>query len=159
MNVLLQGHESPKRVELLIGLTKIQGDKMKKCVNSHLVNGMSVALVTSTYSTTPFNFNRALKAVNSSAVIVEKIKEIDCYGVRNSWLRLELVLMLTKVTSKPILQLLKKATEDGVTDYKILSLGSVTLSNFNKVLRKVDRINGIIDEIKQIDRIAMGIHI
>ena len=77
MKVLLQGHESAKRVELLLSLTRIESENQIKALKLHLTNGASEAFAASTYGVNKSNFSRALKTLNDTAQIVEKIKDID----------------------------------------------------------------------------------
>ena len=77
MNVLLQGGQSLKRLELLLKLTLIKSDNMKDALKSYLVDGMSESAVAALHSVDRNNFIRTLSKLNEKAAIVENIKEID----------------------------------------------------------------------------------
>ena len=77
MNVLLQGGQSLKRLELLLKLTLIKSDNMKDALKSYLVDGMSESAVAALHSVDRNNFIRTLSKLNDKAAIVEGIKEID----------------------------------------------------------------------------------
>ena len=77
MKVLLKGHESKERVELLLSLTRIDSEPQIKAINLHLVNGAEDTLAATTYGVSKSNLSRALKTLNETAKIVERIKEID----------------------------------------------------------------------------------
>jgi hypothetical protein len=77
MNVLLQGGQSIKRLELLLQLTLIKSENMKDALKSYLVDGMSESAVAALHSVDRNNFIRTLSKLNEKAAIVESIKEID----------------------------------------------------------------------------------
>jgi hypothetical protein len=77
MNVLLQGGQSVKRLDLLLQLTLIKSDNMKDALKSYLVDGMSESAVAALHSVDRNNFIRTLSKLNEKAAIVESIKEID----------------------------------------------------------------------------------
>lgn len=77
MNVLLQGGQSIKRLELLLQLTLIKSENMKDALKSYLVDGMSESAVAALHSVDRNNFIRTLSKLNDKAEIVESIKEID----------------------------------------------------------------------------------
>ncbi|MBL4765068.1 MAG: hypothetical protein JKX67_07300 [Colwellia sp.] len=77
MNVLLQGGQSLKRLELLLQLTLIKSDNMKDALKSYLVDGMSESAVAALHSVDRNNFIRTLSKLNEKAAIVENIKEVD----------------------------------------------------------------------------------
>ena len=76
MNVLLAGSESQERVELLLKLTKIS-EQHAKAISMHLVTGVSEDYAAGVYSVNKSNLSRSLKALNETAKVVERIKEID----------------------------------------------------------------------------------
>jgi hypothetical protein len=77
MNVLLQGGQSIKRLELLLQLTLIKSENMKDALKSYLVDGMTESAVAALHSVDRNNFIRTLSKLNEKAAIVESIKEID----------------------------------------------------------------------------------
>jgi hypothetical protein len=77
MNVLLQGGQSLKRLELLLQLTLIKSEKMKKALKSYLVDGLNESATASLHGVDRNNFIRALAKLNEKAQIVELIKEVD----------------------------------------------------------------------------------
>jgi hypothetical protein len=77
MNVLLQGGQSSKRLELLLQLTLIKSDNMKAALKSYLVDGLTESATASLHCVDRNNFIRALTKLNEKAQIVELIKEVD----------------------------------------------------------------------------------
>jgi predicted transcriptional regulator len=77
MNVLLAGHESIERIELLLSLTRIDSKSQVKALKLHLNKGFTPELIASTYGVNKSNFSRVLSKLNATALIVERIKEID----------------------------------------------------------------------------------
>lgn len=82
MNVLLAGNEPQERVELLLKLTKIS-EQHSKALKLHLVNGATEEYAAGVYSVNKSNLNRSLKALNETAKIVERIKELDWVHLQN----------------------------------------------------------------------------
>ena len=77
MNVLLQGGQSIKRVELLMQLLSLRSDDMKEAIKSYLVDGLTESAVAALHSVDRNNFIRALAKLNDKALIIESVKEID----------------------------------------------------------------------------------
>lgn len=76
-NVLIQGLESLERVNLLLGLTRIDSEDVKHSLIDYLTKGMDLKTSAEINDVKQQNFNRALKRINEVAGVVEKIKEID----------------------------------------------------------------------------------
>jgi len=77
MKVLLAGHETIKRVNLLFKLTKISSEDMRETIKDHLCKGHSESFAVGLNGVTQSNFNRTLMKLNEVASIVEEIKEDD----------------------------------------------------------------------------------
>lgn len=77
MKVLLPGHETEARLELIIQLTGIKSEQQIKAITKHLVHGWDEALVINVYSIDKSNFKRDLNKLEAKAEIVEKIKVLD----------------------------------------------------------------------------------
>ena len=98
MNVLLQGGQSLKRLELLLKLTLIKSDNMKDALKSYLVDGMSESAVAALHSVDRNNFIRTLSKLNDKAAIVEGIKEIDWAFVMRETKRIQEATTLKEVS-------------------------------------------------------------
>ena len=96
MNVLLQGGQSIKRVNLLLQLTSIKSDSMKGALKSYLVDGLTESATAALHSVDRNNFIRTLAKLNDKAQIVESIKEID-WAKHHSFVKSQQVTTLKEV--------------------------------------------------------------
>ncbi len=77
MNYLIQGGETPKRLKLLISLTRIDSKGICEALEDYYVLGFQDSVAVARNSIDNGNFTRARKRLEHVASIVEKIKEID----------------------------------------------------------------------------------
>lgn len=73
LNPLLQGCESEKRFNLILGLTSIRSLNVIEALRQHYVEGKAEELIVIDAG----NYNRAKTTLGMVADTIEKIKEID----------------------------------------------------------------------------------
>lgn len=77
MNYLIQGGESPKRLKLLVSLTRIDSKGICEALEDYYVFGFQDSVAIARNSIDAGKFSRARKRLESVAATVERIKEID----------------------------------------------------------------------------------
>ena len=77
MKYYVPGHESMRRVELLIKLTRIDSEDIKSGVRHHLTDGWSIGVAAFKVGVDESNLNRALTSINDKLIIHEDLKELD----------------------------------------------------------------------------------
>lgn len=76
-NILLAGNETEESVEILLSLTKLSSESMKKALMYHLVNGAADTYACLAFSVTQSNFSRDLKKLNDVARKIDKYFELN----------------------------------------------------------------------------------
>jgi hypothetical protein len=77
MKVLCPGHESEKRVGLLLRLTSVSSPEKRAAIEMHLCGGKALQHAADLCSTDAKNLAKALATVEAVAAIVEEIKVED----------------------------------------------------------------------------------
>ncbi|MPY26940.1 PapB/FocB family fimbrial expression transcriptional regulator [Shewanella sp. YLB-07] len=77
MNYLLPGGEQPKRLQLLLLLTKIKSEPQIAALTEHYVNGLPAERAAARFMIEKSNLSRAQTRLEEVASIIEQIKEID----------------------------------------------------------------------------------
>ncbi|SQH76971.1 conserved protein of unknown function [Shewanella benthica] len=77
MNYLLPGGEQPKRLQLLLKLTKITSEPQIAALTEHYVNGLPAERAAARFMIETSNLSRAQAKLEKVASIVEQIKELD----------------------------------------------------------------------------------
>lgn len=76
-SILCPGIESKESVEILLSLTKLSSEPMKKALMYHFVNGAADNYCYMAFSVTPSNFARDVKKLNEVAKKIDKYFEIN----------------------------------------------------------------------------------
>lgn len=76
-NILCAGLESSEGVEILLSLTKLSSDQMKKALTIHLVNGADDTTAVMISGVSKSNFSRDLKKLNEVARKIDKYHELN----------------------------------------------------------------------------------
>jgi hypothetical protein len=65
--------------------------------------------------------------------------------------RIELLLSLTKLSSKPTIDALHNYLVDGWTESRAIVINGIEQSNFSRALAKLNKVASVVEEIKNID--------
>jgi len=65
--------------------------------------------------------------------------------------RVELLLSLTKINSEPVVKAIYDHLVDGKTETGAVAINMIQQQNFNRAMAKLNRVAGIVEEIKTLD--------
>ncbi|HEY7866887.1 MAG TPA: hypothetical protein VIC51_12900 [Psychromonas sp.] len=76
-NILLPGAESEESIDILIGLTGMRSDAMRKALIFHFVNGAADVYCYAISGVSASNFTRDVKKLNKVAREIDKYLELN----------------------------------------------------------------------------------
>lgn len=151
---LCRGLVSVEKLNLILSMTQICGDVVKRGLHAHFVNGFGYEDTAMIYYSVSSNFYRDIKKIRNLAANYEElqdhgqvINELPPGEVPKR--KLELLIDSTSMRSEKVINMLCLYFVQGKTKNEIIDNHGVTNSNFNREIKKIQSVADKYEAIRQ----------